>query len=80
LIAVGLIALAASTPAGAPPLRITWMPGFKAPRTPAKYDRVGVIKVGSPRARNVLVLVPGTSAAGAYFVPFAKWVTSTARN
>jgi hypothetical protein len=37
-------------------LRVDWMPGFHAPRTPARYDRVGVIKVGPSRAKNVLVL------------------------
>jgi pimeloyl-ACP methyl ester carboxylesterase len=37
-------------------------------------NRVGIIKI-KPRnetAKNVLVLEPGTSAAAAYFVPFAK--------
>src|SRR5947209_4482392 len=52
------------------------MPDFRAPGTPSKYDKVGVIKVGSHSARNVLVLEPGTSAAGAYFVPLAKWIVS----
>ncbi len=61
-------------------LHVTWMAGFRAPGTPLKYDRVGVIKVGSPSARNVLVLEPGTSAAAAYFVPFAKWVVAAAPN
>ncbi len=50
------------------------MPGFKAPGTPAKYDKVGVIKVGPAKAKNVLVLEPGTSAGGAYFVPLANWL------
>jgi pimeloyl-ACP methyl ester carboxylesterase len=39
-----------------------------------KLDKIGVIKV-RPRgesAPNVLVLEPGTSAAAAYFMPFAK--------
>ena len=58
-------------------LKVTWMPGDVAPGTPAKYDKVGVIKVGSARAKNVLVLEPGTSAGGSYFVPLAKWITST---
>jgi pimeloyl-ACP methyl ester carboxylesterase len=58
-------------------LRVTWMTGYKSPGTPAKYDKVGVIKVGSPRAKNVLVLEPGTSAAGPYFVPLAQWVSKT---
>lgn len=41
-------------------------------------DKVGILKIApaGPRARrtarNVLVLEPGTSAAAAYFVPFAK--------
>jgi hypothetical protein len=51
---------------------VTWMPGFHAQGTPAQYNRVGVVKVGPRDARNVLVLVPGTSAGGAYFVPLAK--------
>jgi pimeloyl-ACP methyl ester carboxylesterase len=55
------------------------MKGFAAPGTPAKYDKVGVIKVGSPNARNVLVLEPGTSAGSAYFVPLAKWIAARAR-
>ncbi len=53
------------------------MKSYASPGTPARYDKVGVIKVGSPRARNVLVLEPGTSAAAAYFVPLAQWVTRT---
>ncbi len=52
------------------------MNGFAAPGTPAKYDQVGVIKVGPSGAKNVLVLEPGTSAGSAYFVPLAKWVVS----
>ena len=52
------------------------MKGDAAPGTPAKYDKVGVIKVGPSGAKNVLVLEPGTSAAAAYFVPLAKWIVS----
>ncbi len=52
------------------------MKGYAAPGTPAKYDKVGVIKVGPSGAKNVLVLEPGTSAAAAYFVPLAKWIVS----
>lgn len=54
------------------------MQSYAAPQTPARYDRVGVIKIGSAGARNVLVLEPGTSAAGAYFVPLAKWIVAKA--
>jgi pimeloyl-ACP methyl ester carboxylesterase len=75
---VALLALgAAAIPAvagAAPPVSVEFMPGYAAPETPEALDKVGVIKVGQPTARNVLVLEPGTSAAGAYFVPFAKWV------
>jgi pimeloyl-ACP methyl ester carboxylesterase len=55
------------------------MPGFKAPGTPAQLNRVGVVKVGPKDARNVLVLVPGTSAGGAYFVPLAKTLVKQAK-
>ena len=58
------------------PLGVTWMQGYAAPGTPAKYNKVGVIKVGPSGAKNVLVLEPGTSAAAAYFVPLAKWIVS----
>ena len=52
--------------------------GFKSPGTPAKYDKVGILKIGSPNARNVLVLNPGTSASAAYFAPLAKSIVAKA--
>lgn len=57
-------------------LHVTWMKGVKAPGTPARYDKVGVLKVGPRHAHNVLVLEPGTSAGSAYFVPLARWIVS----
>ncbi|MGH2857931.1 MAG: hypothetical protein ACRDMJ_10665 [Solirubrobacteraceae bacterium] len=72
------MSLVAVSPALARPLKVSWMRGVSAPGTPARYDRVGVLKVGSPRARNVLVLEPGTSAGAAYFVPLARWIVSRA--
>jgi len=54
------------------------MQGYAAPGTPPRYNKVGVLKVGSSGAKNVLVLEPGTSAAAAYFVPLAKWIVSKA--
>ena len=66
-----------TTSASVAPGGVTWMAGFAAPGTPAKYDKVGVIKVGPASAKNVLVLEPGTSAGSAYFVPLAKWIVST---
>jgi len=39
-----------------------------------ELNKVGIVKIAPTgrKARNVLVLEPGTSAAAAYFVPFAK--------
>jgi pimeloyl-ACP methyl ester carboxylesterase len=75
-IAAALAAVALAAPAGAAvPVIQTYMPSFAAPQTPAIFNQVGVIKVGPPQARNVLVLEPGTSAGAGYFVPFAKWLT-----
>lgn len=58
-----------------PPIRVEYMAGYPAPGTPESLNKVGVVKVGWPFARNVLVLEPGTSAGGGYFVPLAKWIT-----
>jgi pimeloyl-ACP methyl ester carboxylesterase len=74
IVVCGVVCL--SLPAAAGALSVTWMKGFHAPGTPAKYDKVGVIKVGPRSAKNVLVLEPGTSAGSAYFVPLAKWIVS----
>ncbi|WDT94238.1 alpha/beta fold hydrolase [Thermoleophilum album] len=46
--------------------------GYNEPSTPAKYDRVGILAVGSRKAPNILILVPGTSASSTYFVPLAE--------
>jgi pimeloyl-ACP methyl ester carboxylesterase len=72
---VALVALGSGA-AGASALEVTWMAGFRAPGTPARYNKVGVIKVGPASAKNVLVLEPGTSAGAAYFVPLARWIVS----
>jgi pimeloyl-ACP methyl ester carboxylesterase len=53
--------------------------GYKSPGTPAKYNKVGILKVGSKKAKNVLVLNPGTSASASYFVPLAKDVARNAK-
>jgi peptide/nickel transport system substrate-binding protein len=53
-------------------IRFRTMKGFESPGTPAQYNKVGVIEVGPSDAENILVLVPGTSASAAYFVPLAK--------
>ncbi len=59
-------------------LKTTWMKGAKAPGTPKTFDKVGVIKIGSKKAKNVLVIEPGTSGGGAYFVQLAKWLNELA--
>ena len=74
-IALSVGTLAPSAGAGPQPkvdVRFRTMKGFNAPGTPAKNDKVGVIKTGPSDAENVLVLVPGTSASAAYFEPLAK--------
>ena len=76
--AVLLISLALAGPANAA-LRVHWMPGAKAPGTPSRFNRVGVLKIGPAHARNVLVLEPGTEAGSAYFVPLAQWIVSRTR-
>ena len=48
--------------------------GFAAPGTPPALNTVGILQVGPAKARNVLVLNPGTSASAAYFAPLAKTV------
>src|SRR4051794_34622605 len=58
--------------------RFERLPGFKAPGTPAKYNKVGILEFGKKSARNVLVLNPGTSASAAYFAPLAKTIVSKA--
>jgi pimeloyl-ACP methyl ester carboxylesterase len=50
----------------------TWLQGFNDPATPAHLNRVGVLEIGPPEARNVLVLNPGTSAGSGYFKPLAE--------
>ncbi|HEU5159274.1 MAG TPA: hypothetical protein VFU43_19925 [Streptosporangiaceae bacterium] len=60
-------------------VRFTWLKGFDDPETPDELDRVGVLKVGPERARNVLVLNPGTSAGAAYFKPLADDIVRRTR-
>jgi hypothetical protein len=69
-------AAATGTSHASSPLSVTWMHGFNAPGTPARYNKVGVLKIGPSHAKNVLVLEPGTSAGSAYFVPLARWIVA----
>jgi pimeloyl-ACP methyl ester carboxylesterase len=62
-------ALVTASPAAAD--RVETMKGYDAPG-PAQYDKVRVLQIGKAKAKKVLVLVPGTSAGGAYFRPVAR--------
>jgi pimeloyl-ACP methyl ester carboxylesterase len=79
LIAVATAALwagcAPAAGAKGPPVKFTRMAGYPSPGTPANLNVVGVLKTGDPKAHNVLVLNPGTSASAAYFEPLAKTIT-----
>jgi hypothetical protein len=70
------VASAAASPASGARrfLQVAWMRSYAAPGTPIRLDKVGVLKIGSPKARNVLVFEPGTSAGSGYIVPFAQWL------
>ncbi len=78
----GLLAVAATAmlmalapAAGAKvPVKFKTMRGYPSPGTPANLNVVGVLKTGDPKAKNVLVLNPGTSASAAYFEPLARTI------
>jgi pimeloyl-ACP methyl ester carboxylesterase len=79
----GAAAFCAAFAVAAPPAsaqKLERIAGFNEPSTPAKYDKVGILKFGSSRAKNVLVLNPGTSASAAYFAPLAKTIVSERKN
>lgn len=67
-----LAAAKSETTEPAPGVRFAEYDGYRAPGTPDEYNQVGTIEIGPKRARNVLVVVPGTSASAAYFVPIAR--------
>jgi hypothetical protein len=74
LAVVTAAALCAVTAPASGAASFSWMDGYDDPATPAQYDKVGVLKEGSPYASKVLVLVPGTSASSASFAPLAKLI------
>ncbi len=78
---VALVLALAIVPVAQAKTRVAFerLKGFDAAATPAKYDKVGVLKIGPRRARNVLVLNPGTSASAAYFAELAKDVVARAK-
>lgn len=83
----GLAALALAVPGPAAaashhalPYKVQWMNGFAAPGTPKRLNKVGILKIGSPAARNVLVFEPGTTAGSGYIIPFAQWLNAKLPN
>jgi len=70
LVPLSTIVLMAAAAAPASADRVFTVRGADAPG-PARYDRIRVIEQGPRRARNTLVLVPGTSGGAAYFRPVA---------
>src|SRR5213596_3273824 len=80
--AATILALVASAAVAAPAsaARFERLAGVKSQGTPAKYDKVGVLEFGSRKARNVLILNPGTSASAAYFAPLAHTVVAKAKS
>jgi hypothetical protein len=78
---VAILALLAAAPPApaAPSVRFTRIQGHASPGTPTKLNRVGILEVGPRRARNVLVLNPGTSASAAYFRPLAESIVARAK-
>ncbi len=69
VVAAGALAQAAYA---AVDVRFHRVSGYASPGTPAKYNRVGILATGRARAKNILILNPGTSASAAYFEPVAK--------
>jgi hypothetical protein len=73
---MGFVALALATLAASPSaqvdVRFVRLDGYEAPGTPAELNKVGILQIGPAKARNVLVLNPGTSASASYFAPLAK--------
>jgi pimeloyl-ACP methyl ester carboxylesterase len=85
LAVTGAAAAGTAQAQGAVRVKRIFMPAPAAPGTPTAFNlkgthlhknldlnQVGVIEVGSKKAKNVMVFEPGTSAGAAYIVPFAK--------
>src|SRR5215211_2195250 len=75
---VALLACALPASASAA-VRVERLAGFRAPGTPAKYNKVGILEIGPRSAPNILVLNPGTSASAAYFAPLARDIVRKAK-
>lgn len=65
--AVAAVAVAATVAPAEAADRWETMPGYPAPGTPERYNKVRVLKQGPADADHVLVLAPGTSAGAGTF-------------
>src|SRR3954449_6182540 len=79
VVLLALSALFGFAPAASARTSFERIPGYKSPGTPAQYDKVGILEFGSAKAKNVLVLNPGTSASAAYFAPLARSIVAGAK-
>src|SRR5262245_10332497 len=77
-VAVGLLCATLAPPAMSRQIAVRFerLDGYAAPGTPPELNKVGVLKIGSKTARNILILNPGTSASAAYFAPLAKTIVT----
>jgi len=72
-LAAMLITAGACTVGGASAkLNVMTLKGFPAPGTPAKYNKVKVVKQGPKKAKKILLLEPGTSAGATNFRPLGN--------
>jgi pimeloyl-ACP methyl ester carboxylesterase len=78
--AAAMLAVLAPAASAKAPVKFKTMTGYPSPGTPANLNVVGVLKTGDPKAKNVLVLNPGTSASAAYFEPLAKTIVKELPN
>ena len=77
MVVAGMCAWFAPSAGAKIPVKFKVMRGFASPGTPENLNVVGVLKFGDPKAKNVLVLNPGTSAGGGYFQPLARTIVKT---
>jgi pimeloyl-ACP methyl ester carboxylesterase len=77
LATTALCAVVAPAAGAKMPVKFKVMRGYSSPGTPDNLNVVGVLKIGDPKAKNVLVLNPGTSAGAGYFQPLARTIVKT---
>src|SRR5436190_12968150 len=79
ILLIAVAALLGFAPAAGARTAFERIPGYHSPGTPTKYNRVGILEFGSAKAKDVLVLNPGTSASAAYFAPLARSIVARAK-